>query len=197
MHTESTLTRPAPEQVAERARRILDDWLADPEMTTVMEGCAQYSSDWDELYGGPLVIEFDVTKDARPLLDQALKSMALKTAVYELTGDEIAAELPVPVPVDVTIHALTAQFTALSRVQQRTGHAFVHSTINEHVVDTPWTLGDYTHPAYRAAFGPVDDRYWIDAPELERRRLILDGLYAKVGVTDRGQRASIDYGVVA
>ncbi|MFH8737599.1 hypothetical protein [Streptomyces sp. NPDC017964] len=35
----------------------------------------------------------------------ALKEMALKTVVYEVAGDE----LPVPMPVDITIHGLTAQ----------------------------------------------------------------------------------------
>ncbi|MFF2654304.1 hypothetical protein [Streptomyces sp. NPDC058045] len=140
------------------------------------------------------MIEFDVTRDARPLLETALKVMALKTAVYEATGgDELAAELPVPVPVDVTIHALTAQFTALSRVQERTGHPFVHSTVNERINNAPWTHGDYTHQAYRQAFGPVNERYWIPAAEAERRRRYLDGLYESIGVTDRGQKASIDF----
>ncbi|WP_327575444.1 MULTISPECIES: hypothetical protein [unclassified Streptomyces] len=55
--------------------------------------------------GGPLIVEFDVTRDARPLLETALKVMALKTVVYEVASDE----LPAPVPVDITIHALTAQ----------------------------------------------------------------------------------------
>ncbi|WP_369380434.1 hypothetical protein [Streptomyces sp. cg36] len=190
----ATLTRPAPEQAAERARAILAAWQNDPEMATVMEGCAGYSNEWDDFYGGPLVIDYSVTRDAKPLLDNALKVMALKSAVYEMTdGDELAAEIPVPVPVDVTCHALCAQITALSRVQQRTGHLFVHSTVNEHVNNTPWKLGDYTHQAYRAAFGPVDDRYWIDADEAERRRQVLDTAYASIGVTDRGQTVSIDF----
>ncbi|MFE5689886.1 hypothetical protein [Streptomyces sp. NPDC056512] len=52
-----------------------------------------------------MIVEFDVTRDARLLLENALQVMALKTVVYEVAGDE----LPVPVPVDITIHALTAQ----------------------------------------------------------------------------------------
>ncbi|MFH8738055.1 hypothetical protein [Streptomyces sp. NPDC017964] len=55
--------------------------------------------------GGPLIVEFDVTRDARLLLETALKEMALKTVVYEVAGDE----LPVPMPVHIAIHALTAQ----------------------------------------------------------------------------------------
>jgi hypothetical protein len=190
------LARPLPERTAERATTIHAAWMADAEMPAVMEGCAQYSSDWDDFYGGPLISTYSVQRDARPLLGEALKVMALKSAVYELTGDEVAAELPMPVPVDVTCHALLAQFTALSRVQQRTGHLFVHSTLHEHTVGTPWRLGDYTHQAYRAGFGPVDERYWIDGVEAERRREILDGKYASIGITDRAMSSSIAFDVV-
>jgi hypothetical protein len=184
---------PEPETVATRARHILDDWQADAEMTTVLEGCAKYSSDWDDFYGGPLISTYSVAHDAGHLLVDALRVMALKSAVYELTGDELLAELPVPVPVDVTCHALCAQFTALSRIQRRTGHLFVHSTVNEHVNDTPWDTGDYTHQAYEAAFGPANERYWIPAAEAERRRQVLDGKYAAIGITDRGMTSAIDY----
>ncbi|QCX75476.1 hypothetical protein C9F11_08935 [Streptomyces sp. YIM 121038] len=188
-----TLVRPTPEEVAERARVIRAAWLADEEMTTVLKGCEKYTSDWDDFYGGPLVSRYSVERDAAPLLQDAVKVMALKAAVYEMTGDELAAELPVPVPVDVTCHALCAQITVLSRVQARTGHLFVHSTVNEHANGTPWRLGDYTHQAYRLAYGPVDERYWIDADEAERRREILDARYASIGITDRGMTSSIAY----
>ncbi|MEU3050326.1 hypothetical protein ABZ705_28120 [Streptomyces sp. NPDC006984] len=191
MTTETAL--PAPADVAARAREIHRAWKADAEMTTVLDGCAKYTSDWDDFYGGPLISTYSVARDAVHLLDDALKVMALKSAVYELTGDELLAELPVPVPVDVTCHALCAQFTALSRIQSRTGHAFVHSTVNEHIVTTPWDAGDYTHQAYEAAFGPVNDRYWIPAAEAERRRQVLDGRYATIGITDRGMTSAIDY----
>lgn len=189
----TTLVRPAPEAVAERARTIRAAWLADEEMTTVLKGCGQYSSDWDDFYGGPLISTYSVARDAAPLLQDAVRVMALKTAVYEMTGDELAAELPVPVPVDVTCHALCAQITALSRIQTRTGHLFVHSTVNEHTNASPWRLGDYTHQAYRAAFGAVDERYWIDADEAERRRKVLDARYASIGISDRGMTSAIDY----
>lgn len=188
-----TLTRPTPESVAERARTIHGDWLADPEMAAVLDGCAKYSSDWDDFYGGPLISNYSVAQDAGNLLADAVKVMAIKSAVYEVTGDELASELPVPVPVDVTCHALCAQITALSRIQTRTGHLFVHSTVNEHVNDTPWTSGDYTHQAYRQAFGPVDERYWFDASEAERRRKILDAKYATIGITDRGMTSAISF----
>ncbi|CUW33440.1 MULTISPECIES: hypothetical protein [Streptomyces] len=193
----TTAALPAPADVAERARAIHAAWQADAEMQTVLDGCAKYSSDWDDFYGGPLISTYSVARDAGHLLVDALRVMALKTAVYELTGDELLAELPVPVPVDVTCHALCAQFTALSRIQQRTGHPFVHSTVNEHVNDTPWDTGDFTHRAYEEAFGPVNDRYWIPAEEAERRRRVLDGKYASIGITERGMTSAIDYAATA
>jgi hypothetical protein len=189
----ATTALPAPADVAERARQIHAAWQADAEMKTVLDGCAKYNADWDDFYGGPLISTYSVARDAGHLLVDALRVMALKSAVYELTGDELLAELSVPVPVDVTCHALCAQFTALSRIQQRTGHPFVHSTVNEHVNDTPWNTGDYTHRAYEAAFGPVSERYWIPAAEAERRRQVLDGKYAAIGITDRGMTSAIHY----
>jgi hypothetical protein len=189
----ATLTRPAPEETAQRARAILDDWLADPEMGAVLDGCTKYNSDWDDFYGGPLIPEYSVQRDAAHLIHGTIRVMALKSAVYELTGDEVAAELPVPVPLDVTSHALCAQFTALSRIQERTGHPFVHSTVNEHLLNTPYRSGDYTQQAYETAFGPIDSRYWIDADEAERRRVILDGLYAGIGITERGMTSAIGF----
>ncbi|GGV67984.1 hypothetical protein GCM10010277_76930 [Streptomyces longisporoflavus] len=77
----------------------------------------------------------------------------LKPAVYEVTGDEFAAELPVPVPLDVTSHAPGVQFAALSRIQERAGIRFVHSTGSERISNTRWRTCDYTYQAYRAAFG--------------------------------------------
>ncbi|MFC7796195.1 hypothetical protein [Streptomyces cinereoruber] len=161
-----TITAIEPAAVADRAREIHAAWQAAPEMPTTLEGCALYTGEWDDFYGGPLVSEYSVTRDAQPLLQGALRVMALKSAVYELTGDELLAELPAPVPLDVTCHALCAQFTVLSRVQQRTGHPFVHSTVNEQRNATAWDAGDFTHRAYELAFGPIgpiDKRYWIGA----------------------------------
>lgn len=186
-------TRPEPSVVAQRALEILDAWMGDPEMGTVLDGCKKYSSDWSDDYGQFLIPNYSVERDAVPLIDDAVRVMALKSAVYELTGDEVAAELPVSVPVDVSVHALTAQFTALSRVQQRAGRPFVHSTVNEHVVGTPWDVGDYTQQAYEAAFGPVDERYWIGAAEAERRRRVLDERYESIGITERGMASEIAF----
>lgn len=118
--------------------------------------------------------------------------------MHEATGDEKAAELPVPVAVDEMSHALAAQFTLASRIQDRTGIRFVHATdMEEGVGGGSWDHGDYTHQVHRAAFGPVPARYWIGAAETDRRRKILDGVFAAVGVTDRGKKVAIDFGGAA
>lgn len=189
----TTMIRPAPELAAGRAREIHTAWMADAEMAAALDGCTKYSSDWSDDYGQFLIPHYSVERDAPQLVAEAVRAMALKSAVFELTGDELASELPVSVPVDVACHALTAQFQALARVQTRTGHPFIHSTVNEHIVDTPWRAGDYAHQAYRAAFGPASERYWIDADEAERRRVVLDARYASIGITERGMASAIDF----
>ncbi|MEH6374747.1 hypothetical protein V7793_10505 [Streptomyces sp. KLMMK] len=50
---------------------------------------------------------------------------------------------------------------------------------------------DYTHQCYRAAFGRVNERFWIGAEETERRRRALDEVYASIGVSERGRKVSI------
>ncbi|MFF3277154.1 hypothetical protein ACFYWU_40490 [Streptomyces chrestomyceticus] len=187
----STLIQP--EAVATRARGILATWQADAEWSRLWNSCAQYSSDWDDFYGYPIIPDYDAVADAPGLFTETTRVMALKAAMYELTGgDEKRAELAQPVPVDVMSHALTAQFTVLSRIQERTGIRFVHATdMEDGFAGGTWRPGDFTHQAYRAAFGPVNERYWIDAEETERRRQALDEVYARIGVTERGRKAAI------
>ncbi|NWF30159.1 hypothetical protein HW130_28535 [Streptomyces sp. PKU-EA00015] len=187
----STVIEPA--AVATRARQILETWQADEEWARLWDSCAKYSSDWDDFYGYPIILDYDAVADAPALFTETTRVLALKSAVYELTGgDEKAAELAQPVPVDVMSHALTAQFTVLSRIQDRTGIRFVHATdMEDGFAGGTWNPGDFTHQAYRAAFGPVNDRFWIDEAETERRRKILDEVYAGIGVTERGRKAAI------
>ncbi|MET8756108.1 hypothetical protein ABZW32_39360 [Streptomyces sp. NPDC004667] len=37
----------------------------------------------------------------------------------------------------------------------------------------------------------MNERFWIDAPETERRRQVLDVLYAEIGIIERGKNAAI------
>lgn len=65
--------------------------MADPEMPLVLTGSVKYSSDWDDFYGHVLIDNYNTERDAEPLVTEALRVMALKSAVYALTGDEVAA----------------------------------------------------------------------------------------------------------
>lgn len=148
----TTLVRPAPEVVARRAREILAIVEADREFDRLRTACAKYDEDWQSFTGYALVDGFDVAKDTEPLFPEALRAMAIKSAIYEMTNqNEEAAEIPVAVPVDEMIHALAAQFTVLCRIQDRTSIKFVHATDREAIGD--WDHGDYTHQVYRAAWG--------------------------------------------
>ncbi|MBB1251868.1 hypothetical protein H3146_00595 [Streptomyces sp. OF3] len=169
---------------------------ADPEFSRLWETCAKYSSDWTDYTGYPIISDYDAIADAPALFAATTRAMALKSAVYELTdGDEKAAELPLPVPVDVMSHALTAQFTLLCRMQDRLKIRFVHMTdMEEGAGGGTWDHGDYTHQCYEKAFGSVDPRYWIGSAETERRRKVLDKVYAGIGVTERGKKVSIPLG---
>ncbi|MGW6455587.1 hypothetical protein ACWF94_06600 [Streptomyces sp. NPDC055078] len=195
--TATTLARPAPEEVAVRAREIRDAIETDPEFGRLWATCAKYSSDWDDFYGYPIVVDYDAIGDAPELFKETIRAMALKSAVFELTnGNERAAELPVPVPVDTMSHALMAQFTLLCRMQQRQGIQFVHMTdMEDGDGGGTWDHGDYTHQVYREAFGPINERFWIGAAETERRRRVLDQVYAGIGVTERGKKVAIPLGV--
>ncbi|WP_037803033.1 hypothetical protein [Streptomyces sp. NRRL F-5135] len=195
----ATISRPAPEKVAERAREIHAAIENDPEFERLWDTCAKYSSDWDDFYGYPIVVDYDAIGDAPALFKETIRTMAIKSAVYDLTnGDEKAAELPVPVPVDTMSHALMAQFTLLCRMQQRQGIQFVHMTdMEEGAGGGTWDHGDYTHQVYKAAFGDLNPRFWIGREETERRRKVLDQVYAGIGVTERGKKVSIPLATTA
>ncbi|WP_405644992.1 hypothetical protein [Streptomyces uncialis] len=193
----ATLARPTPEKVAVRAREIRDAIETDREFARLWETCAKYSADWTDFHGYPIIENYDALADAPAMFRETIRTMALKSAVYDLTnGDERAAELPVPVPVDVMSHALMAQFTLLCRIQSRGRFQFVHMTdLEEGDGGGTWDHGDYTHQVYREAFGPINERFWIGAAETERRRRVLDQVYAGIGVTERGKKVAIPLGV--
>ncbi|MEU4494867.1 hypothetical protein AB0F96_15820 [Streptomyces sp. NPDC023998] len=183
----ATLVRPAPERVAVRAREIVRIIEADPEFARLRTACAKYDEDWQSFTGYALVDGFDVETDTVPLFPEALRAMAIKSAVYEMTdGDEQAAEIPVSVPVDEMIHALAAQFTVLSRVQERTGIKFVHATDREQTGG--WDQGDYTHQVYRAAWGPLNERFWIGKVETAKRKAVVVAKYEPLGIFEGGRR---------
>ncbi|QDN64431.1 hypothetical protein [Streptomyces sp. S1D4-14] len=122
----ATLALPATVETARRAARILSAWTADPEMPDVA-GCAE----------------------------DAVRVLAIRAAVLAETKDEGAAALPAPAVVELTARLLVSQFSELTGVIERAGHAVVYGAEGSR-----WEPGDYLHQAYAAAFGPATGRHW-------------------------------------
>ncbi|MFR9727562.1 hypothetical protein ACL02R_30005 [Streptomyces sp. MS19] len=185
--------RPPAGTVARRATEILTAIKADPEYRAFETATLEYSSDWECFTGFPVISQWHLEKDAPALLEEGLRALVLKAAVYEMTGDEHAAEIPVAVPVDEMSHAMIAQPQLLARITARVGVSVIHQTDQEH---TDYRHGDYTHAAYIAAWGEPPERYWISHEETERRRAHLATRYASIGLRRSGREHSIDFATV-
>ncbi|MYR19639.1 hypothetical protein [Streptomyces sp. SID6137] len=183
-------TLPHAERTAERAREILAAVEADPEFSAFKAASLRYDEDWTCFSGGPVISEYDQADDAAPLFIEGLRALCLKAAVFEATGDERAAEIPVAVPVDEMTHAMIAQPQILARITARVGVQIIHQTDQEH---TDWTREDYTHQAYRAAWGEPPARYWITHAEVARRLGILRAKYEAAGFRRMGLAHSITF----
>lgn len=89
----------------------------------------RYSTCWATFTGYPLISQGNLDADAEGLLTEALHMLALKAAVFELTGgEEAAAELLVSAPVEEMVHAVLAQFTVMSRMHDDLELTFPHAT---------------------------------------------------------------------
>ena len=183
---------PDPAAVGSRAAQVLAFVQGSEEYDRLAASTRLYPDCWATFTGYPLVARFDLATDAGPLFDEALRVLALKTAVYELSGgDETAAELVIAAPVDEMVHAVLAQYTLCVRLTERLGIRFVHMTDRERF---GYRLGDYTHQCYLAAgWGEPNPRYWIDADETSRRLAVLNGRYEQVGIHGGGRRHDIDF----
>lgn len=183
-------TLPAAEAVSVRALEIHWCVQADPEFPAFRTASLRYDSAWQCFTGSVVVAEYDQEKDKHGLFVEGLRALCLKAAVFEITGDENAAEIPIAVPVDEMTHAMIAQPQLLARITDRVGIPVIHQSDQEH---TGWRENDYTHQAYRAAWGEPDGRFWIDTEEVEKRLKWLDGKYAAMGFRKRGQAHSFTF----
>ena len=187
----ATVPRPAPEQVAKRAREIMSAIQLDPEFPEFTAAALKYDDAWTCFTGFPVISEWNLDTDKRPLLTEGLRTLALKAAVYELGGqDEDMTEIPVAVPVDEMMHAMIAQPQLLARIADRVGISVIHQTDKEHHDYAP---GDYTHTTYVLAWGEPNPRYWLDHKEAARRLTILDEKYAAAGFHRSGKEHTIDF----
>jgi len=187
-----TTTTVDPAQVGRRAAQILDAMRAHPGWERLNGSSMKYSSCWATFSGYPTVSNWSLDRDAGPLLTEALRVLALKSAVFELTsGDEKAAELLVPPPVDEMIHAVLAQFTLMTSMQADLGVVFPHATELE---EFTYTRGCATDVYYAAAgWGEQPLRYWLDTGEVVRRLAILNTCYEQAGFGREGRSHRIDF----
>ncbi|WFE51192.1 hypothetical protein [Micromonospora sp. WMMD1155] len=179
-------TMPEPAEVGRRAAEILDLITQHPSSERLRSSSMKYSSCWATFTGYPAISQWSLDRDAGPLLTEAMRVLALKAAVFELSGgDEEAAELLVPAPVDEMIHAVLAQFTLMSRMQRDLGVTFPHATELEEFTYTRGCLTD----AYYAAtgWGPQPLRYWLDSAEVTRRLNQLNAHYQAAGLGRDGR----------
>ncbi|MGH3706743.1 MAG: hypothetical protein ACRDRU_19885 [Pseudonocardiaceae bacterium] len=181
-----------PERVGARAARILAAMRAHPGYDRLRGSSMKYSTCWATFTGYPLVSQWSLERDAGPLLTEALRVLALKAAVFELSGgDEAAAELLVSAPVDEMVHAVLAQFTVMSRMQADLGVVFPHATELERF---DYTRGCRTDDYYAAAgWGAQPPRYWLDSAEVSRRLVILNTHYGQAGLGPDGRSHDFDF----
>jgi hypothetical protein len=191
--TTPTTGYPAPDQVAYRAKQILAGIHGDEEYTRLVDTCRQYNSDWTCQTGTVTIDRFDLATDAEPLIEEALRALALKAAMFELTDSESAAEIGIPLPVDEVLHAVLAQRGLLDRMTDRTGVRFVHMTDLENEA-APYREGGFTTVSYMYAWGTQPpERYWLDAAESDRRKAILKDRLDSIGLYDMGRRHGITF----
>jgi hypothetical protein len=185
-------TMPEASAVGEQAAEILRAIEAHPGYERLTSSSMKYTDCWATFTGYPLICEWDLDRDAGPLLTEALRVLALKAAVFDLTdGDEAAAELLVSSPVDEMIHAVLAQFTVMSQMQADLGVVFPHATELERF---DYTRGCVTDEYYAAAgWGAQPLRYWLDAAEVERRMEILNRHYHGAGFAPSGRAHQITF----
>jgi hypothetical protein len=183
---------PDPVSVGLRAVEILAAMQSHPGYDRLNSSSMKYSTCWATFTGYPTIAEWSLERDADPLLVEALRVLALKAAVFELTGgDEEAAELLVPAPVDEMVHAVLAQFTLMTRLQADLGITFPHATELERFT---YTRGCATDLFYAAAgWGEQPSRYWLDSAEVDRRIAILNALYDAAGFGRDGRSHDLDF----
>lgn len=172
--------------VGDRAAQIFQTIEEHPLYTRLTESSLKYTSCWFTTTGYATIANWDIETDAPPLAVEGLRVLAIKAAVYELTGDEVRAELLVPAPVDEMIHAILAQWNVMTTIERDLGIRFVHATELE---EFTYYRGCETDTFYAAAgWGPQPMRYWLASTEVNRRLAILGELYESIGIDGFGRK---------
>jgi len=185
--------RPDPTAVGQVAAEILDRIVGSDEYRRLADDARRTLKTWATFGGLPLIARLDLTTDARPLLREALRVLALRAAVSRITGcDDTAATLVVPAPIDDAIRVVLAQSTRCTRISQRLAIRLVRQFTHwEHF---GWHRRDYSHRCYLAAgWGEPNERYWLDADETARRLQVLTGRYADIGIRRGGAQHNLPF----
>lgn len=182
---------PHPTVVGRRAAEILTSIEADEAYPRLATSAQRYSDCWASFTGYPIICEWNIDSDKGPLFREAMRALALKAAVYELTDkDENAAELLLPLPVDEMTHAILAQHTLVTGLQIRVGVLLPHMTDLEEFGYEP---GDYTDQCYGSAWNEPDRRYWVGTTEAKRRLKILNRHYKTAYIGRDGRYHSLTF----
>jgi hypothetical protein len=183
---------PTPTDVGQRAADILALIKNTEEYDRLERSSQSYTDCWATFTGYALIAEWSQATDAGPLFEEALRVLALKTAVFELSGgDEHLAELEISAPVDEMVHAVLAQYTLCQTMTARLGIKFVHMTDQERF---NYQAGGYTDQCYATAgWGEQDRRYWLDRDEMGRRLNYLGALYSSIGFQEEGRSHTHDF----
>ncbi len=180
------IPRPDPQAAGGVAAEILGRVLSSEEYPRLTHDVRLQRHRWATFTGLPLIAQLNLDRDAEPLLREALRTLALRAAVYRITGsDDTAATLAVPAPIDDMVRAVLAEHTLCTQLSRRLGIRFVRMlTAWDHF---GWQPLDYTHRCYLHAGWELDERYWITADETARRVTILNRRYAEIGLSRGGQ----------
>ncbi len=180
------IPRPDPPAVGRAAAEILDRVLNSEEYPPLAHDVLLQRHRWATFTGLPLIARLDLDRDGEPLLREALRTLALRAAVYEISGsDDTAATLAVPAPIDDMVRVVLAEHTLCTQISRRLGIRFVRMlTAWDHF---GWRPLDYTHQCYLHAGWELNERYWIDADETARRLKTLNGRYFDIGIQSAGR----------
>jgi hypothetical protein len=182
---------PNPPVIGRRAPRILDALRADVAFGDLRRRALAYAGRAVTFGGFPLVARWNLATDGPALFEEGLRALALDTAVFDWTGCEDSAELPVPPPVDEMVHAIIAHGRLVTEIFDRLDLTCVHQPGHE---EFAWHWGDYTHRCYtEAGWGTPPDRYWLDAGETRRRRALLNARYRSIGIGRDGRSHTLDF----
>jgi len=177
---------PIPAEVGRRASQLLNLIKQTEEFARLETSSKKYSDCWATFTGYPLIARWNLERDTPGLFEEALRVLALKTAVFELSdGDESLAELEVSAPVDEMVHAVLAQYTLCQAMTAKLGIRFIHMTDQERFT---YETDGYTDQCYRAAgWGEPNRLYWLDRSEMGRRLDILGAKYESIGLQAEGR----------